>query len=75
MTDIIKPNIVPNKLTPIKSEHIIQRAQEILNLRGRPPYNQGTPGYENLSAYETEVLNDFMHYWIPFLVIPEESKS
>jgi hypothetical protein len=54
----------PGKLPPMTMEEIEARAQRILNHRGEPPYTNLTSPIQD----EIDIVNEFMHYWRPFLV-------
>lgn len=73
-----QPGVKPAILPKMKWDEIRDRAQRIADLRGFPPYTAisfvGSGSYHTveLSADEIAIINDFMTYWKPYLVLKEK---
>lgn len=71
-----KPDIVPNRLPVLKIDQVKERAQQIFNEFGYPPYDSrvlfplepesiGIP--YAIDEVMTAIINEFVFHWLPFL--------
>lgn len=75
-----RPDSVPNKLPALKREEVIARAQRILDARGKFEltledfrFGQGPylPDIVAITEDELALINEFLHFWRPFLKLKE----
>lgn len=68
MAESLNNVATPNALPSLTFDQVKARAQKIFDLRGMPPYDRSTPGYQDLSEDEIGVLSEFVYYWQNYLV-------
>lgn len=77
-----RPDAVPNKLPPMRTEEVIARAQRILDRHGKfeltlADFQFGTDPYRPdiiaISEDELALINEFLHYWRPFIKLSPKS--
>jgi len=66
------PDREPNRLPHMTTAQVIERAQRILDLRGRPPYSRNAGQFKldpTMTDDEIALISDFVHYWLQYLVL------
>lgn len=72
-------DIKANRLPAMKFGEVVERAQRILDMRGRPPYKRFPEGdslaFKDLSDDELALISDFVYHWLPFLMQKEKPRG